>query len=184
MTAPLDGLRVLEIATEISGPYAGKLFADAGADVVKVEPPAGDPMRRHTAEGELAGEDSALFRYLNTSKRSVVGDAAAAEIQALAAAADVIIVDRAVSDATLALLRANPLRSRRFHHAIRTHRTMGVGRGHRVHAAGKLRIVRRPGGHRRSSTSSGWPAGRMDRWCLRGRRGHRLCASGKGRRRR
>jgi CoA-transferase family III len=51
---PLAHLRVLEIATEIAGPYAGKLFADAGADVVKVEPPASDPIRRHTAGGPLA----------------------------------------------------------------------------------------------------------------------------------
>jgi crotonobetainyl-CoA:carnitine CoA-transferase CaiB-like acyl-CoA transferase len=108
VTAPLAGLRVLEIAGEISGPYAGKLFADAGADVVKVEPPDGDPMRHHTAAGPLTGVDSALFQYLNTSKRSLVGAPASAEVQMLATAADVVFVDASVSDATLALLRANP----------------------------------------------------------------------------
>src|ERR1700744_2549371 len=39
LTGPLDGLRVVEIADEISGPYCGKLFADLGADVTKVEGP-------------------------------------------------------------------------------------------------------------------------------------------------
>jgi crotonobetainyl-CoA:carnitine CoA-transferase CaiB-like acyl-CoA transferase len=73
---PLDGLRVIDLSTEITGPYATKLLADAGADVVKVETPQGDPMRRWTASGqELAdGQDGALFHYLNASKRGVVAD--------------------------------------------------------------------------------------------------------------
>ncbi|TMB54349.1 MAG: hypothetical protein E6J56_11050, partial [Deltaproteobacteria bacterium] len=74
MTPPLAGLRVVELATDIAAPYATKLLADAGADVIKVEQPAGgDPMRRWTSSGaELPpGEDGVLFRFLNTSKRSV-----------------------------------------------------------------------------------------------------------------
>jgi len=73
---PLAGLRVVELATEIAGPYAGKLLCDAGADVVKLEDPAGDPLRRFTASGdELApGEDGALFRYLNASKQGAIYD--------------------------------------------------------------------------------------------------------------
>ncbi|HEX4016738.1 MAG TPA: CoA transferase [Frankiaceae bacterium] len=108
---PLAHLRVLEIATEIAGPYAGKLFADAGADVVKVEAPSGDPMRRHTGGGPLAAGapesavDSALFAFLNTSKRSVLGAADDVEILALAAAADVVIVDAGVSPEALSGLR-------------------------------------------------------------------------------
>ncbi len=102
---PLSHLRVLEIAGEIAGPYAGKLFADAGADVVKVEPASGDPMRRYTAGGPLAEGDSALFGFLNTSKRSVVGTADDPEVRALAAAADVVIVDAGISAATVADLR-------------------------------------------------------------------------------
>ncbi len=84
----LDGLRVLDASTEVAGPYATKLLADAGADVVKVETPAGDPLRRWTAaEVDLPeGEDSALFRFLNTSKRSVVGP-----VEHLAAGADVVV---------------------------------------------------------------------------------------------
>ena len=75
-TGPLAGLRVIDLSTEITGPYASKLFADAGADVVKVEAPAGDPLRRWTASGqELAPDrDGALFQYLNASKRSAIAD--------------------------------------------------------------------------------------------------------------
>ena len=86
----LGGLRVLDASTEVAGPYATKLLADAGADVVKVEGPAGDPLRRWTAAGvDLPeGEDSALFCFLNTSKRSVV-----AAVDELAAGADLVVGD-------------------------------------------------------------------------------------------
>ena len=103
---PLSHLRVLEIATDIAGPYAGKLFADAGADVVKVEAPSGDPMRRYTAGGPLDDGDSALFAFLNTSKRSVVGATDDDHVLALAGAADVVIVDGGVSAATVDVLRS------------------------------------------------------------------------------
>jgi len=46
VTGPLAGLRVVELAGEISGPYAGKLLGDLGAEVPKIEPPEGDPLRR------------------------------------------------------------------------------------------------------------------------------------------
>ncbi|MEE8474424.1 MAG: CoA transferase [Myxococcota bacterium] len=78
---PLAGLRVVDFSTEIAGPYCTKLLADAGAEIIKVETPAGDPLRRWTASGfELAAdEDGALFRYLNASKRSVALDLESAE---------------------------------------------------------------------------------------------------------
>ncbi len=74
MTAPLAGLRVVEIATEvcwISGPYATKLFVDLGAEVTKIEAPAPDPLRRW---GPFPGgvpdpQRSGLFEYLNAGKR-------------------------------------------------------------------------------------------------------------------
>jgi crotonobetainyl-CoA:carnitine CoA-transferase CaiB-like acyl-CoA transferase len=90
----LSGVRVAECATGIAGPYAGKLFADAGADVVKVEPAGGDPLRRWVASGHALaeGDDGPLFRFLNQSKRSLVdGD----EGERVVAAADIVLVDGA-----------------------------------------------------------------------------------------
>ena len=74
---PLSNLRVIDLSREITGPYASKLFADAGADVVKVESSAGDPLRHWSASNSEipAGESGALFKYLNSSKRGVVADA-------------------------------------------------------------------------------------------------------------
>jgi crotonobetainyl-CoA:carnitine CoA-transferase CaiB-like acyl-CoA transferase len=68
---PLEGLRVLEYAQYVAGPFAGMLLADLGADVVKVESPAGDAWRRY--EPFDAGE-SRYFYALNRNKRSVVLD--------------------------------------------------------------------------------------------------------------
>ena len=91
MNHPLEGLRVVELATDIAGPYATKLLADAGADVVKVEPEGGDPCRRWTASGvELPPDrDGVLFEFLNTSKRSIVADGA--RLRELVAWADVVV---------------------------------------------------------------------------------------------
>lgn len=94
---PFAGLRVLELGTGIAVPYAGKLLVDAGADVIKAEAPAGDPLRRYTASGRAleAGEDGALFRFLNAGKRGVQLDLAAdadrRALRALAARADLLI---------------------------------------------------------------------------------------------
>ena len=52
----LDGLRVVDLSCQIAGPYCTKLLADAGADVVKVEPAAGDPLRRSGAERDRGGD--------------------------------------------------------------------------------------------------------------------------------
>ena len=73
---PFAGLRVVDLTTQIAGPYATKLLVDAGALVIKVESPQGDPMRRWSASGaELAaGEDGPLFDFLNASKLGVVLD--------------------------------------------------------------------------------------------------------------
>jgi crotonobetainyl-CoA:carnitine CoA-transferase CaiB-like acyl-CoA transferase len=74
----LEDVRVLDRTGEIAGPYCTKVLADAGADVVKVEANDGDPLR--------AWRDGALFEFLNTSKRSVIGDVAELE-----AAVDVLV---------------------------------------------------------------------------------------------
>lgn len=62
----LPGLHVVEIASEISGPYVTKLFVDLGAEVTKIEPPAPDPLCRW---GPFPGgvpdpQRSRLFEYL------------------------------------------------------------------------------------------------------------------------
>src|SRR5580658_6442776 len=73
---PLGGLRVVDLSTWIGGAYCTKLLADAGAEVTKVEAPAGDPLRRWSASGAAipAGGDGALFNFLAASKQSVVVD--------------------------------------------------------------------------------------------------------------
>jgi crotonobetainyl-CoA:carnitine CoA-transferase CaiB-like acyl-CoA transferase len=94
---PLDGIRVLELATDVAGPFAGKLLADYGADVIKVEPPGGDSSRAHGPfpDDVVDIEQSALFLHLNANKRGVVADLATVDgrdlIADLAADADVII---------------------------------------------------------------------------------------------
>jgi len=104
------GLRVLDLSSGIAGPYATKLLADAGADVVKVEAAAGDPLRRWTASGADPGdEDSALFRYLHTSKRAVLGTLGEPEVDALVAAAEVLLAD---APAIAAGLDVDELRAR------------------------------------------------------------------------
>ncbi len=92
----LKSVRVIDASSRIAGPYCGKLFADAGADVIKLEGREGDPLRAWSATGaDLAGRDGGLFRYLNGSKRSVVGALGDAEVEALLEGADLLIEDRA-----------------------------------------------------------------------------------------
>ena len=92
----LDDIRVLELAGE-PGWYCGKLLAELGADVIKIEPPGGDPGRRIGPfyHDEIDPEKSLYFFAQNTSKRSITLDIAAADGQALfrrlAASADVVI---------------------------------------------------------------------------------------------
>src|SRR5690242_1476813 len=71
----LDGTRVLDL-TEEPGFLAGKLLGDLGADVVKVEPPGGDPARRRPPfrGGEPDPGPSLVWLALNTSKRGVTLD--------------------------------------------------------------------------------------------------------------
>ncbi|MFN0148683.1 MAG: CaiB/BaiF CoA transferase family protein [Dehalococcoidia bacterium] len=78
MASALEGLTILELGGGISAAYCTKLLADLGAEVVKVEPPGGDPARRH---GPFPGdrpdpEASGLFTYLNTNKRGIALDLA------------------------------------------------------------------------------------------------------------
>jgi crotonobetainyl-CoA:carnitine CoA-transferase CaiB-like acyl-CoA transferase len=65
---PLAGLRVLELAGGVAGPYAGRLLAMLGATVVKVEPPGGDPARTKPVDDEPLVGTSPLYVHLNAGK--------------------------------------------------------------------------------------------------------------------
>jgi crotonobetainyl-CoA:carnitine CoA-transferase CaiB-like acyl-CoA transferase len=98
VNAPLGGYVVVDLSTGIAGAYCTKLLADGGADVVKVEAPEGDPLRRWSASGaEIPdGDDGALFSFLACSKHSVVADPQtdADFVNALLADADAVVWSR------------------------------------------------------------------------------------------
>lgn len=89
---PLEGIRVLDFSRVVAGPLCGRLMADQGALVIKIEPPAPDMTRRATP---LVDGSSAYFSHLNAGKLGVcvdLADAEAAELMArLADDADVVI---------------------------------------------------------------------------------------------
>ena len=97
MAGPMEGVKVVELGVWVAGPAAGGILADWGADVIKIEPPAGDPARMF---GRMLGLDAGVsppFEMDNRGKRSVVldlgtpdGKTAAFE---LLAAADVFITN-------------------------------------------------------------------------------------------
>ena len=68
MAKPLEGIRIIEITNVMSGPYAGMLLADMGADVIKVEALRGDMAR---AFPPLVNGESVSFSALNRNKRSL-----------------------------------------------------------------------------------------------------------------
>jgi crotonobetainyl-CoA:carnitine CoA-transferase CaiB-like acyl-CoA transferase len=73
--APLDGIRVVEVGVWVAGPSAGGILADWGADVIKVEPPDGDPMRNmFQALGYRPDMPNPPFALDNRGKRSMVLD--------------------------------------------------------------------------------------------------------------
>ncbi|NRP22126.1 Acetyl-CoA:oxalate CoA-transferase [Ensifer adhaerens] len=99
MEAPLKGIRVLELARILAGPWIGQTLADLGADVIKVESPAGDDTRTWGppfVEGEDGEKlDAAYFHACNRGKRSVVLDFTTEEgqeaVRRLVAQSDVLL---------------------------------------------------------------------------------------------
>ena len=86
---PLAGLRVVEIGGRIAAAYCGKLLRDAGAEVVKLHPGEGDPLRSYRPVGAGAADPavSPFFSYLAAGKRSVT----AADPTALVGSADIVV---------------------------------------------------------------------------------------------
>jgi crotonobetainyl-CoA:carnitine CoA-transferase CaiB-like acyl-CoA transferase len=99
VTGPLTGIRIVELGVWVAGPAAAGIAADWGADVIKVEAPAGDPMRRMLAVTGGGGADlpSPPFDLDNRGKRSVVLDLDSAEggaqMHELLATADVFLTN-------------------------------------------------------------------------------------------
>ncbi len=89
---PLTGVRVLDFTTTIAGPHCGRLMADMGADVIKVESPEGDLMRSRPVQRNGAGT---MFGQLNAGKRSIVLDLkrpeAVAAVKQLVKTADIVL---------------------------------------------------------------------------------------------
>lgn len=97
MAGPVEGVKVVELGVWVAGPAAGGILADWGADVIKIEPPTGDPARLF---GRMLGCDMGLnppFEMDNRSKRSVVldlgTDAGRATAFELFAGADVFLTN-------------------------------------------------------------------------------------------
>jgi crotonobetainyl-CoA:carnitine CoA-transferase CaiB-like acyl-CoA transferase len=115
---PLDGIRVIDLSRVLAGPFATMLLADLGADVVKVEPPAGDETRSWGPPwwGDPADRRSAYFASVNRNKRSVVLDLQTDEGRAtcdrLLAGADLLVHNYRPATATRLGLAIDTLRAR------------------------------------------------------------------------
>ena len=100
--APLAGVRVIDFSQNLAGPFSTQIMGDLGADVVKVEPPGGDPARRWGPP--FIGEQSHLFQVVNRNKRGVILDLKTGRDRAraleLASGADVVVqaLRRGVAD--------------------------------------------------------------------------------------
>jgi crotonobetainyl-CoA:carnitine CoA-transferase CaiB-like acyl-CoA transferase len=151
MQSPLTGCRVIELGS-FSSSVAGRILADLGAEVIKIEPKVGEPARRSAPTLKLAhGEDlSAFWLAFNVSKRSIAMDIDSArgrsEFIALAKTADIVVTDfqRLDMDTNDALasttLSANP--------SLIWTEIWPYGRGHRFerYPAGDL-VLQAMGGH-------------------------------------
>ena len=93
----LDGIRVVEHATYMAAPGAGSILSDWGADVIKIEPPGGDPIRKFFATIGTDIKDNPVFDFDNRGKKSIILDTRTEEGQAilrkLAGDADVFLTN-------------------------------------------------------------------------------------------
>jgi len=93
----LEGLRVIEYATYMAAPGAGSILRDWGAEVIKVEPPGGDPIRNFFSTIGTDIQDNPVFDFDNRGKKSIILDTSTEEGQAvlrqLASSADVFLTN-------------------------------------------------------------------------------------------
>ena len=146
---PLAGIRVVDLTRYIPGPYATMTLADLGADVVKIEPREGDPVR---ALSPAVGDESAAHAALNRGKRSVVVDLrtedGAAVVRTLAGQADVLVEAfrpgvlsrRGLGPETL--LEAAPAARLLLAHRVRAGRAPRGSGGSRPHLRRPRRVAR------------------------------------------
>lgn len=97
MSGPLDGVKVFDLTMNVMGPLAAQILGDMGADVIKLEPPEGEPMRTVGVKG-LDPTLSSQFLHLNRNKRSLVLDLKATAcrpaVNRLIAWADVLLTSQ------------------------------------------------------------------------------------------
>jgi crotonobetainyl-CoA:carnitine CoA-transferase CaiB-like acyl-CoA transferase len=120
MAGPLEGVRIVELGVWVAGPGAGGILADWGADVVKVEPPQGDPARNF---GRMLGGDlptNPVFELDNRGKRSIALDLSSERgigvVHELVAEADVFLTN--LRPAALERLDLGPLETRGRHQRL------------------------------------------------------------------
>lgn len=93
MSGALSGLRVVELGGDIAGPYCTKLLVDLGADVCKIEPRSGDPLRRWGPA--VVDGSSGLYEYVNAGKQGMTADLGAgpdaARVREVIAGADLLV---------------------------------------------------------------------------------------------
>ncbi len=104
MGGPLDGVKVLELASFLAGPSATALMADMGADVIKVERPRGDDFRGNQQHLQVKPNINYVYEVDNRGKRSIVIDlmrrGGVATLLRLAAQADVFVTNSTPARAT------------------------------------------------------------------------------------
>ena len=93
----LEGLKVIEYATYMAAPGAGCILADWGAEVIKIEPPGGDPIRNFFRTIGTDYQDNPVFDFDNRGKKSIVVDTTTPEgqeiVRKLASEADVFLTN-------------------------------------------------------------------------------------------
>ena len=90
---PLEGIRILDLSRVLAGPLAAMVLGDLGADIIKIEQPSGDPVRRMGPPS--IGETATYYVSVNRNRRSVVADLTSEEgrslVSRLAASADAVV---------------------------------------------------------------------------------------------